>query len=143
MKKFWSELAFNLKNGVPLPSGLHGFLWGILCHLNHFVFIYNASSFQMLSRFFFLCLYSFSLSLVFDYDVSWHGFLWVILFGYTGLLESVGLCLFAKFEVFSTIIFPNLFLVHILSSPSSTTMIQMLDPLLLSHRSLGLFSFLF
>ena len=103
------------------------------------MFIYNASHLSIGFQDFFLCI--FSLSLVFDFDVSWHRFLCIILFGYTRLLESISLCLLPTPGSFQP--FFQIFLAHILSSPSRTLMIQMSDPLLLPHRSLRLFSCLF
>lgn len=78
------------------------------------MFIYNASHLFIGFQDFFLCI--FSSSLVFDFDVSWHRFLCVILFGYTWLLESISLCLFPTLGSFQPLFFRIFFGLHFILS---------------------------
>lgn len=94
---FFFFFILALRN-VPLLPRVCGFWWKIYYHLNCFSPISKVS-------FFSLCFPDFPLSLVlkFVYDVSCHGFEF-ILFEVTQPLASVGLYIFAKFNNFSLVI---------------------------------------
>ena len=77
-----------------------------------------------------------------NYDMSWFGSLWYTMFGTLCASCTRKSVSFVNFRKFSAIILSNTyFTLFSLSSPSGTPVMQMLVLLMLSHRSLKLFSF--
>ena len=94
----WQFFFFqHLKKRVPHPSDLHGFWWEIYCHSNCFLPI---GKMLFLSR----CFQDFFLWLYISEVWLWCILAWVSLglscLGFTELLEFLGLCPFARLEIF-------------------------------------------